>query len=179
MKYLCSLVIMFALICCDVKKVESQIKKYYFNDYTVITGFCEQQSKIDILNKNNDTLYSYCFGDGFYSLVDTININNDNVSDVVYSYYFDTYYIVGFLLSDTVSPFFRRAEVEYEYYSPEFSDYMYKQNESHLELIVKDINNDHKDDVLVNLIDSAGYYKVVKNWTDTIFNNSVNSLFKR
>lgn len=147
------------------------IKSYNWDTYSVKTGYCEQQSQIEV-QKLGAVIFKHCGGDGLYSLVDTLYINSDNEPDFVFSYILEEYFNIGLLVSDNKGNYTYKL-LDKEYFSPAtFSlDHAFNKNKQEVEFIITDADNDGLKDIVVNLHYDGKNYSQVKNYTDTLYHN--------
>lgn len=169
MKYYALLLfILFTLTSIDIDSIELK-KEYHFNDYTVITGFCDgPRSALIILHKDTPVL-NICAGDGFFMKVDTININDDGVPDFVMSYNLETYFCMDFLISKGGQADFFSVNLEDEYCGDPQTCGRYglmKEYEVMLDFIVVITNGESK--VIVDPAFDGERYRSVPDFTDTI-----------
>jgi hypothetical protein len=151
-------------------KSQDFIKVYNFGDYRVETGFCKSNTSLKIY-KQNKIVYSDCSGDGVgYFLVNTMYLNNDNVPDFIFGYKMEDYSLVGLLLSKNTSPFYGSIDIK-EIFDPlTYGNIKISKNETIKPLILRDIDNDGRKDILINIIENNNNksVKVIKGFTDTI-----------
>ena len=149
------------------------IKTYNWDTYSVKTGFCEQQSQIAI-QKSNVVIFKNCGGDGVYSRVDTLYINNDKAPDFVFSYILEDYFNIGLLISDDKGGY-KHKLLNKEYFSPSTYtlDFALKRDKQEVEFTINDVDNNGYRDIVVNLHFDGQNYKAIKNYTDTLYNNEL------
>lgn len=171
-----SIYIILAVLLCSFtlpQQGNEFVKTYNFGSLTVKTGFCGQQSQIEIL-KSGTTVFKKCGGDGLYSRVDTLHINNDREPDYVFSYILEDYFNIGLLVSDNKGGYTYKI-LDKEHYSPRaFSlDLAFDKNKQEVEFIITDADKDGRKDIVANLHYDGKHYSPVKNYTDTINNKQL------
>jgi|GEM_PF-4544066 len=109
-------VILFALLCILTSALPIELEKksvQNYGDYTIETGFCGQRAGINIYKKQQP-IYSLCFGDGYYSHIDTYTLNNDGIPDFIYVFSFEDYSFLGTLVSSPDTPYYKNIDLDYE-----------------------------------------------------------------
>lgn len=161
------------LALCSFAPADSDLSKTYsFGSYTVVTGFCGEQSQISIV-KSDKVIFKDCSGDGFYSLVDTLNLNTDNQPEFIYAYASEDFYTIGILASGNNT--YRKISLPKQHTSPNsfMLDMAMKKEEQEIEFILTDVNKDGKKDLVANLKLNGKTYSAVRNYTDTIYNKDL------
>lgn len=128
-------------------------RRFNFGKYVVVTGSNVKGSAISILERGK-IIYKNQGGDGIFSAIDTVDINQDKRLDFVFSYAFDDYTNLGILVSkgkrnkyeiiSITDEIYKNQDCSFEPYQPD--DKRIK------DFILTDIDGDGKIDILTNAI---------------------------
>lgn len=128
------------------KKISPKVLSY--DDYTFVLGYSDKGSSMGCYYKNKELLY-HTGGDGFYDTIYKANFNNDDITDFLVVYSMEDYSVLSALISIS-----KDSYIEKEIGDP-FGNTYCLVGEDTLKTIqyitIKDINNDKKDEVLINM----------------------------
>jgi hypothetical protein len=151
----------------------SEQHEWHFGAYTVYAGECAVNTALTI-TRGRDTLYYNCGGDGMgYTMVDTINLNNDTLPDFVYAYTMEEYTVIGVLVSRHGKTHYQDVDV-IDVFDPITYDTTIAKDAVIRTLWLCDINNDGRRDILVNSLAGSNYS--IPNWTKVIYNRQLRDI---
>lgn len=147
------------------KKVSPKL--FRFDNYTFVAGYSNDSgnSTLGLYFKDKEILFQKS-SDGFYDTVITANLNNDGVPDFLVIYCYEDGCELSALISKSKTAFANkrlRDDIS-EIYCSATRDTM-----QHLQpLLIKDINNDGKDEIIVNLA-KFNNQLIANSCTDTVY----------
>jgi hypothetical protein len=165
------LALLSASTCCAAQS--SPQHEWHFGAYTVRAGECATNTALTI-SRGSDTLYYNCGGDGFgYTIVDTISLNNDSLPDFVYAYQMEEYTVIGMLVSRPGKKHYLDIDITYDF-DPQTYDTTIAKDAVIQTLVLRDINNDGRRDMLINSL--AGDNYKIPHWTITLYNSQLRDI---
>jgi len=135
--------------------------------YTFIFGYSAKSGRASCgLYLGNKEIFYNEGSDGFFDKVMTANLNNDGIQDFLISFVYEDGAELYGLTSKSETKFSQRLLIEecYNTYCAESDDTL----RHLLPLQIKDINNDHKDDIIANLVSINGKVFAIS-CTDTAY----------
>lgn len=130
------------------KKIQPKVLQ--FGDYIFVCGYSNKGPSLGAYYKNKELHYE-TGGDGYwYDTIYKANFNNDNISDFIISYQMEDYWILTALVSKT------KDEFQIKELGDPFDDTYclvgYDTLKNIQFITTADINNDNKDEVLINMV---------------------------
>lgn len=149
----------------SVTKELIEPKVTVFEDYQFISGYSDTAATLGMYFKNRQ-INSWTSVDGFFDTIMKVNLNNDNLPDFIFENAFEDGSTLYALISGTNTAF-EEKKVSDNYhgvYCIESWDTL-----KHLQpLIIKDINNNGKNEILVNLVKLNNKFFAIS-CTDTFY----------
>jgi hypothetical protein len=147
------------------KKIIPEV--FHFNNYTFVTGYSNDSGNSSLaLYFRDKEIYYEKTTDGSYGSVMAANLNNDYVQDFLIEYCYEDGCDLFALISKSRNTFFKKElNVETTGMNCDLGgdSLQYLQD-----LIIKDVNNDGKDEIIVNLL-KINNKVVATPCTDTVF----------
>lgn len=126
-------------------------RSFRFNDYTFVTGSTTDSGKSSLGLYNGDKeIYYETSNDGVYDTIIKVNLNSDGILDFLISYQYEDGATLFGMVSQSANRFSMKQLIE------DWSDtrcIIGVDTLKHiLPLQIKDLNNDGKDDLIINLV---------------------------
>lgn len=124
-------------------------KIIHSDPYTLVTGFSKDKSSLGLFYGEKEIFYQTA-SDGSFDIVLTANLNNDGITDFLITFVYEDGPTLVALTSQSVGVFSYKTIVD------QFDDtncnVAMDTFRNILPLLVKDVNRDHRDDILVNVV---------------------------